>query len=178
MAAGQSLLVEGVSKRFGATRALGNVDLSVDAGEIHALLGHNGSGKSTLIKILAGVHSPDAGTIKVADAPLPPQDPVAVHRAGLRFVHQDIAVIDSLDVVDNLALGYGYPARRLGTISWSQARRRSTSSELPSTSASRPAACSRPSGYRSRSGGRCRHGTASRRSSSSTSRPRPCPELR
>jgi ribose transport system ATP-binding protein len=122
--AGHALQVEGVCKRFGATWALGNVDLTVAAGEIHALLGHNGSGKSTLIKILAGVHSPDAGTIKVAGAPLPPQDPVAVHRAGLRFVHQDIAVIDSLDVVDNLALGYGYPARRSGTISWSQTRRR------------------------------------------------------
>ena len=61
----------GVSKHFGATRALDSVDFDVMPGEIHALVGENGAGKSTLVRILGGVHRPDAGEVAVDGEPLP-----------------------------------------------------------------------------------------------------------
>ena len=66
-----ALAVTGLSKRFGASIALQDVDLTIGHGEVHAVLGENGSGKSTLIKILSGFHRPDAGAVTVAGEPLP-----------------------------------------------------------------------------------------------------------
>jgi ribose transport system ATP-binding protein len=112
-----------LSKTFPGTKALSDVDLEVRAGEIHALVGQNGSGKSTLIKILAGFHGPDdgaSGAIKGADFKL--GDSAAAHAAGLRFVHQDLGLIDSLDCVDNLALGFGYATGLGGRINWRKQR--------------------------------------------------------
>ena len=67
------LELSGVSKRFGGARALVDVDLRIEPGEVHGLLGQNGSGKSTLLKVLSGFHDPDAGslTVREADVPLP-----------------------------------------------------------------------------------------------------------
>ena len=93
------------------------------AGEIHALVGQNGSGKSTLIKILAGFHHPDHGASAVVNgAEFRLGDAAAAHAAGLRFVHQDLGLIDSLDCVDNLALGAGYQTGVGGHIRWRQQR--------------------------------------------------------
>ena len=112
-----------VSKTFPGTRALDGVDLQVRAGEIHALVGQNGSGKSTLIKILAGFHHPDHGASAVVNgAEFPLGDAAAAHAAGLRFVHQDLGLIDSLDCVDNLALGTGYATGFGGRIRWRRQR--------------------------------------------------------
>jgi ribose transport system ATP-binding protein len=114
----------GLSKTFPGTKALDEVDLEVRAGEIHALVGQNGSGKSTLIKVLAGVYSPDPGassTVKGADFRL--GDSAAAHSAGLRFVHQDLGLVESLDCVDNLALGFGYATARGGRINWRKQRK-------------------------------------------------------
>ncbi|MFT4294591.1 MAG: sugar ABC transporter ATP-binding protein [Micropruina sp.] len=113
--------IRGLSKRFGATQALGGVDVQIRAGSTLALLGHNGAGKSTLIKILAGVYSKDAGEITVCGQPLeggaPPADTVA-------FIHQDLGLVDGLTVTENIALGTGYP-RHLGKlIDWTASRRR------------------------------------------------------
>ena len=108
-----------VSKTFPGTKALDGVGLQVRAGEIHALVGQNGSGKSTLIKILAGFHHADHGasaTVKGAGFRL--GDAAAAHAAGLRFVHQDLGLVDSLDCVDNLALGAGYATGFGGRIRW------------------------------------------------------------
>jgi ribose transport system ATP-binding protein len=106
------LAVEGLSKSFGGQRALREVDFDVRAGEIHALLGANGAGKSTLIKVLAGVHHADAGTVRVGGVALP-----AHHRRadavahGLAFVHQDLGLIDDLSVAENVALEVGFATR-------------------------------------------------------------------
>jgi ribose transport system ATP-binding protein len=113
-----ALIVTNLSKTFPGTKALREVDFEVRAGEIHALVGQNGSGKSTLIKILAGFHQPDsgaAGCVNGADFTL--GDAAEAHRAGLRFVHQDLGLVESLDCVDNLALGFGY-ATSAGRIKW------------------------------------------------------------
>ena len=120
---GESLLeVRGVSKAFGPTEALVEVDFDVRAGEIHALVGQNGSGKSTLVKILAGVHDPDGGSIALEGEEFDPRRPGEARLRGLRFVHQDLGLVDSLDVVENLALGRGYDVRFPRRISWRHER--------------------------------------------------------
>jgi ribose transport system ATP-binding protein len=115
------LVTRSLSKSYGPTRALKSVDFTLRAGEVRALVGGNGSGKSTFIKILAGVEKPDRGaSIKLptgteTENGLTPQ----VARAeGLRFVHQDLALVDDLSVAENLALGDGYAKDRIGLISW------------------------------------------------------------
>jgi ribose transport system ATP-binding protein len=105
------LEVQHLSKTFQGQRALTDVGLALQQGEVHALLGQNGSGKSTLIKILAGYHLPDAGSASVRGGKFDLGSASAAHAAGLRFIHQDLAVIDTFDVVDNLALGEHYSSR-------------------------------------------------------------------
>jgi ribose transport system ATP-binding protein len=105
-----ALALRGVSKLFAGQRALDAVDLTVRAGETHALVGANGSGKSTLIKILAGFHEPEPGAaIAVNGEPLAPGSSAASHAAGLRFIHQDLGLIGSLSIAENLELGGEYP---------------------------------------------------------------------
>jgi ribose transport system ATP-binding protein len=103
----------GMTKRFGGTLALDDVHLDVRAGEILALLGENGAGKSTLIKILAGVHAPDAGTMRLRGRPYDPR----AERAAIAFIHQDLGLIDWMTVAENIALAQGFP-RRFGLIDW------------------------------------------------------------
>ena len=98
----------GVSKIFAGQRALDQVSMTIRRGEIRALLGANGSGKSTLIKVLAGVHRPEPGSVvRVRGTKLELGSPRASHAAGLRFIHQDLGLIDELDLSENLALGAG-----------------------------------------------------------------------
>jgi ABC-type sugar transport system ATPase subunit len=103
---GEALLsLRGISKAFGAVQALADVDLDVHAGEVVALLGDNGAGKSTLVKILSGVHPPDAGTITFRGDVVSIGSPVAARELGIATVYQDLALCDNLDVVANLFLG-------------------------------------------------------------------------
>jgi ribose transport system ATP-binding protein len=120
------LEVAGVSKTFVSQRALIGADLVVGPGEVHALVGHNGSGKSTLIKILSGFHEPDddGGTITVSGEELRTGDPDDARRLGLRFIHQELGLVDSLTVLENVRLGSEYDAGRLGRIRWRHERRR------------------------------------------------------
>jgi ribose transport system ATP-binding protein len=117
-----ALRVRGLTKTFPGQRALDDVDVDVAAGEVHALVGQNGSGKSTLIKTLAGYHEPDTGGVEVAGTPLEFGNPHASALAGLRFVHQDLALVPALDAVDNLALGRGYQRNGVGSIRWRRER--------------------------------------------------------
>jgi ribose transport system ATP-binding protein len=105
-------------RRFGGTLALDGVDLDVNQGEIHALLGENGAGKSTLIKILAGVHRADAGQVALNGREV---DPLR-ETLPIAFIHQDLGLVDTMTVAENVALVIGYP-RRFGLIRWSVARR-------------------------------------------------------
>ena len=101
---GQVLALRGVSKNFGAVAALTDVHLEVGAGEVVALVGDNGAGKSTLVKVLAGVHQADAGTIEFLGRPVTITDPEQALDLGIATVFQDLALCDNLDVVGNLFL--------------------------------------------------------------------------
>jgi ribose transport system ATP-binding protein len=113
--------IEGLTKAFPGTLALDHVDLEIRRGEVHALVGHNGSGKSTLIKTLAGLHHQDEGTISILGGPPREIGSTAVARElGLRFVHQDLGMIEQLSAVENLALGRGFETGFAGRIRWSR----------------------------------------------------------
>lgn len=99
------LAMSGVSKRFGAVQALKDIAFDVHAGEVVALVGDNGAGKSTLIKAIAGVYTPDEGTITIDGEPVTIGSPADAQRLGIATVFQDLALCDNLDVVANLFLG-------------------------------------------------------------------------
>lgn len=101
-----TLRLENISKSFRATRALDNVSITIEPGKVHGLLGTNGSGKSTLIKVLAGFHAPDPGGVmhfNGREVPLP-LDPSTFRRLGMSFVHQNLGLVPSLTVLENLRL--------------------------------------------------------------------------
>lgn len=94
-----------ITKRFGAALALEDVSLDLHAGEVHALLGCNGAGKSTLLKILAGVYAADAGTIYLDNLPITPRSPAHAAHLGIAVIHQELSLVPSLSVTENLLLG-------------------------------------------------------------------------
>ena len=115
---GYALKVSGLSKTFGATRALQDVSIDIRAGEIHALMGQNGSGKSTLIKSLAGYHHPDNGATAELDGES--FDIGVAVPDGLRFVHQDLGLVLELSAQDNLALHGGFAKGFGGRVLWAE----------------------------------------------------------
>lgn len=97
--------ITGLSKTFPGQRALVDVSLTVDHGEVHGLLGENGSGKSTLIKVLSGFHEPDSGaSVLVNGMPLSFGSAASAASLGLRFVHQNLGIINEMTAVENLSL--------------------------------------------------------------------------
>ncbi len=108
------LSFRGVVKQLGGTLAVTGVDLDIQSGEIHALLGANGAGKSTLVKMLAGVHRPDQGEILFKGQPVQSRD---VEKLPIAFIHQDLGLFDWMSVSENIAIGRGY-TRRTGLIDW------------------------------------------------------------
>lgn len=99
------LQVTGVTKRFGGVAALRGVDLSVGAGEVHAVIGENGAGKSTLMKILAGVQPPDSGQILLAGQAFQFENVQQAMQQGIALIHQELNLADNLDVGANIFLG-------------------------------------------------------------------------
>ncbi len=99
------LTMRGIGKHFGAVKALTDVDFWVNEGEVVALIGDNGAGKSTLVKVLAGVHPPDAGTVEFDGDVVEIDSPADAQELGIATVFQDLALCDNLDVVANLWLG-------------------------------------------------------------------------
>jgi ribose transport system ATP-binding protein len=96
--------MEGISKRFPGVVALDNVSLNVGTGENVALIGENGAGKSTLMKILGGAISRDSGTIKINGQPVEIRSPREASALGIEFIHQELSVLDNLDVGANIFL--------------------------------------------------------------------------
>ncbi|MYY07181.1 MULTISPECIES: sugar ABC transporter ATP-binding protein [unclassified Streptomyces] len=100
------LTMSGITKSFPGVRALDGVDLEVEAGEVHCLLGQNGAGKSTLIKVLAGAHQPDGGAITWRGAPAELKSPLAAMRLGIATIYQELDLVRGLSVAENVFLGH------------------------------------------------------------------------
>jgi ABC-type sugar transport system ATPase subunit len=104
----------GISKQFGATRALDDVDFDVMPGEIHALVGENGAGKSTLVRILGGVYRPDAGKIMVDGKACNLHGPRDAISAGIATIPQELRLVPALSIAENVTLGDPPRSRMLG----------------------------------------------------------------
>ena len=100
------LRLSGIVKTFPGVRALDGVELEVRAGEVHCLLGQNGAGKSTLIKVMAGVHRPDAGSMVWQGEEVSFASPHAATRAGIATIYQELDLVDDLTVAENVFLGH------------------------------------------------------------------------
>src|SRR6476620_25972 len=96
---------ENITRRFPGVQALTDVSLEIAAGSCHALCGENGAGKSTLGKILAGIHTPDAGRLFIHGREVHFTSPRDALAAGVGMVHQELAFCDNLSVAENLCLG-------------------------------------------------------------------------
>ncbi|MHC4958266.1 MAG: sugar ABC transporter ATP-binding protein [Planctomycetota bacterium] len=114
-----------VTKSFPGVKALDSVDLAVDAGEVHALVGENGAGKSTLMKVLGGAYVADSGTVTLDGAPLPVGDPLAVARRGVQIIYQELTLVPGLTAAENIFLG-----RELGRPWLKRAAMRAKAQEL------------------------------------------------
>jgi ABC-type sugar transport system ATPase subunit len=109
--------LEGISKSFPGVKALGGVDLTVRAGEVHALTGENGSGKSTLSKVIAGLIQPDEGRIIVDGKDCRIESPAQALRMGFVMISQELTLAPTLTVAENIFLGR-LPKTRMGIIDW------------------------------------------------------------
>ncbi|MGH2616050.1 MAG: sugar ABC transporter ATP-binding protein [Thermomicrobiales bacterium] len=105
MAAGPILEAAHIDKRFPGVHALDDVSLSVLPGEVHAVVGENGAGKSTLMKVLAGAHAPDQGTIQVDGKPVIIDSPRGAQLLGISTIYQELSLVDALSVGENIFLG-------------------------------------------------------------------------
>lgn len=110
------LELRGISKRFGGVQALREVRFTLDPDEVVAIVGDNGAGKSTMVKIISGVHRPDTGQILVGGQMATIENPMHARALGIETVFQDLALIDSRDVVSNLFLGRELCKGRLGRL--------------------------------------------------------------
>ncbi len=111
------LTLTNIAKSFLAVRALRGVSFSLQAGEVHALLGENGAGKSTLIKVITGAHRPDGGTIEVAGEVVEHLTPRAAHKLGIACIYQQPALFADLSVAENIALALD-PPRPFRLVKW------------------------------------------------------------
>jgi ribose transport system ATP-binding protein len=110
---GAILATDQVSKSFGTVRALSNVSIALQPGQVHGIVGENGAGKSTLMKILSGVERPTSGRVLVRGEPVELAHPIDAQRVGISMIHQELNLIEDLSVADNIFLG-----REKATLGW------------------------------------------------------------
>jgi simple sugar transport system ATP-binding protein len=122
MADKEFLKVSGVSKRFGAVRALDDVDLSIKKGEIHCLVGENGSGKSTLIKVISGVHTADEGKIEIDGTEYTKISTSDAVKEGIQVIYQDLSLFPNFSVAENISLNQRLE-KRAKFVNWGETRR-------------------------------------------------------
>src|SRR5262245_46819156 len=103
--AGSLLQMTGIDKSFPGVQALRGVNLTLQAGEVLALLGENGAGKSTLMKILGGAMAPDGGSIELGGQPVQIDSPTQARRLGIAMIHQEFNLVPALSARENIFLG-------------------------------------------------------------------------
>jgi len=116
------LIMRGIYKYFPGVKALQNVDFTLRAGEIHALMGENGAGKSTLIKVLTGVYPRDAGEVLMEGTPIAPASPLEAQKAKISTVYQEVNLCPNLSVAENIFIGR--EPKKAGRIDWKTVNRR------------------------------------------------------
>ena len=114
------LRVRSISKSYPGVQALAGVDLSVDAGEVHALLGQNGAGKSTLMKILAGSESPDAGSVELDGEEISLGSPERARDHGFGIVYQELSLVPQLSIAENVLMARWRSGRFGWLIGWKE----------------------------------------------------------
>src|SRR5512138_3886350 len=110
--------MSGIAKSFPGVIALEDVDFSLRAGEIHALMGENGAGKSTLIKVLTGVEQPDKGTIELDGRNVQVRSTQHSQELGISTVYQEVNLCTNISIAENIMLGR--EPRRFGSIDWAK----------------------------------------------------------
>ena len=125
---GQKAVVSlrGIAKRFGATRAVDDVDIDVISGEVHGIIGENGAGKSTLMRVLAGFFSDYDGTIAINGRYVDISSPARARREGIALVHQELSLLSEFTVAENIFLGREPRGLFPGTVSFTEMVRRAT----------------------------------------------------
>ena len=118
---GTTLRATGLRKRFDGVEVLHGVDLELRPGEVHALVGENGAGKSTIINLLSGRLRPDEGLLELDGVPVELANPLAARRAGISVIAQELEVVPTLTIVENIFLGV--EPTRFGLVRWRDARR-------------------------------------------------------
>src|SRR5688500_4251278 len=108
----------GITKSFGGVAVLQDVSFDLAPGEVHTLMGENGAGKSTLMKILGGIHQPDAGAIIVDGKRVTISSPHAAQKLGIALIHQEPLNFPDLEVAENIAIGSGTTRGSFGTVNW------------------------------------------------------------
>src|SRR5438477_6167215 len=117
-----ALSLTNISKSFGPTVALAGVNLSLEKGEVHALIGENGAGKSTLMNVLAGLLKPDEGAMEIEGKSYFPSNPLEARAQGIALIHQELSLFPHLSVAENIMMGME-PAR-FGMLDQKQLRAR------------------------------------------------------
>ena len=115
------LKVQNISKTFGGVKALDDVSITIDQGEIHCLVGENGSGKSTLIKVISGVYEPDGGEIIIIGTHYKRLHPIEAIHEGIQVIYQDFSLFPNLTVAENIALNYQL-AKNKQFVNWREIR--------------------------------------------------------
>ena len=118
-----ALVATGIRVAYGSREVLHGIDLNIQPGRIHALLGANGSGKSTMVKVLTGRMQPTAGTLTIGGQVRRIGSPIEANASGIRAVQQETPMIDGMSIAENFAMRTGYPTGALGHIRWKAVHR-------------------------------------------------------
>ena len=116
------LQINNVSKSFGGNKVLSNINLTLEKGEIHSIIGENGAGKSTLMKIISGVYKLDEGSILIDDKPVKIDNPMDAIRNGIGIVHQELSLAGNMTIAQNVFVNRE-PTSKLGFVKWNDLNR-------------------------------------------------------